>query len=76
MEELAEGIVNLDPDDPKSTEHRQHERQQSDRSRKAQRHESDPLDPEGQVASVTRPPLPERSVSPNSPFPWEHAGPL
>jgi hypothetical protein len=76
MEELAEGIVNLDPGDPKSTEHRQYERQQSDRSWKAQRHESDPLDAEGQIASVTRPPPPERSAPPNSPFLWEHGGPL
>jgi hypothetical protein len=76
MEELAEGIVNLDPGDAKSTEHRQHERQQSDRSWKAQRCESDPLDAEGQIARVTLPPPPERPMPTNSPFPWEHAGPL
>src|SRR6185312_9718345 len=76
MEELTERIVNLDPGYPKSTEHRQYERQQSDRSWKAQRHQSDPLDAEGQIALVTLPPPPERPVPPNSPFLWEHGGPL
>ena len=75
MEELAEGIVNLDPGDAKSTEHRQYEGQRSNRSWKAQRCESDPLDAERQIAHVTLPPPPERPAPPNSPFLWEHEEP-